>query len=330
MRTALVLGAGGIAGQAYQAGVLAALENDLGWDPRSADVLVGSSAGSVTATLLRLGVPAEDLAAFAVEAPMTLDGARVLGQFVDEEPPVVPPFAARDLFRGWRLPPTALVLRSIRRPWAIRPMAVTSVLLPAGRVDITVHTDRLAGSAGDAGPDGLWICAVRRTDGGRVVFGRPGAPAAPLTSAVAASCAIPGYFAPVDIGGVDYLDGGVHSSTNADVLRNERLDLVIAIASMSAAHGRARTPDAPVRWSAHRRLERELARLRARGTTVVRFEPSHDVLAAMGLNAMADDRSDRIVQAAFLEAGRYAAQPRVRTRLEPLRQPRRSVATGAA
>lgn len=34
-RVGLVLGAGGIVGQAYQAGVLTALEHDLGWDPRS-------------------------------------------------------------------------------------------------------------------------------------------------------------------------------------------------------------------------------------------------------------------------------------------------------
>ena len=46
-RVGLVLGAGGIVGQAYHAGVLAAIELDLGWDPREADVIVGTSAGSV-------------------------------------------------------------------------------------------------------------------------------------------------------------------------------------------------------------------------------------------------------------------------------------------
>jgi hypothetical protein len=40
------------------------------------------------------------------------------------------------------------------------------------------------------------------------------------SEAVAASCAIPGYFAPLDIGGVEYFDGGVRSPTNADVLRS--------------------------------------------------------------------------------------------------------------
>jgi NTE family protein len=330
-RTALVLGAGGIAGQAYQAGVLAALENDLGWDPRAADIIVGSSAGSVTATLLRLGVPAHDLAAFAVEADLSVDGARVLGHF-DTDRPELPGLNPRDLLRPWRLPSAALVARAARRPWAVRPMAITSALLPAGRVDITEIANQLSEVAGDEWPPGLWICAARRSDGGRVVFGREGSPPVPLASAVAASCAIPGYFSPVEIGGIEYLDGGVHSSTNADALRHEELDLVIVVASMSAAHGIARTADAPMRWSAHRRIDQELAAFRANGATVVRFEPARRSLAAMGLNAMADDRSDRIVQAAFFEAGRHAARPRMRARLAPLVRARADAerAAGAA
>ena len=47
-RIGLVLGGGGVVGQAYHAGVLAVLEHDLGFDPRSADVVVGTSAGSIT------------------------------------------------------------------------------------------------------------------------------------------------------------------------------------------------------------------------------------------------------------------------------------------
>ncbi len=75
-RIGLVLGAGGTVGQPYHAGVLAALEHDLGWDPRTAEIIVGTSAGSVTGTLLRLGVPASDLAAWAVEAPFRWRGRR--------------------------------------------------------------------------------------------------------------------------------------------------------------------------------------------------------------------------------------------------------------
>ena len=83
-RVGLVLGAGGVVGQAYQAGVLVALAHDLGWDPRDAAVIVGTSAGSVTGTLLRLGVPADDLAAWAVEAPLSAETHRLHEALEDE------------------------------------------------------------------------------------------------------------------------------------------------------------------------------------------------------------------------------------------------------
>ena len=57
-RIALALGAGGVVGHAYHAGVLAALEEATGWDPRDAEVIVGTSAGSVVGSLLRAGFAA--------------------------------------------------------------------------------------------------------------------------------------------------------------------------------------------------------------------------------------------------------------------------------
>jgi len=309
-RVGLVLGAGGIVGQAYHAGVLAALELDLGWDPRTADVIVGSSAGSVTGTALRLGVPARDLAAQAVQAPLTEEGAGVL-ELLGGGPPDLPPFEPRTVLRGWQLPSPTLLARIARRPWAFRPSVAALTLLPAGHVDITALAEILDGAVGESWPDGLWICTARRRDGKRVTFGRPASPPATLARAVAASCAIPGYFSPVEIGGVEYFDGGVHSPTNADVLRDEHLDVVVVVSPMSVRRGRAVTPDAPMRWSAHNRLEREVRRLEAAGTEVVRFEPGRRSLVAMGLNAMAADRSDRVIQAGFFEAGRHANRPAV-------------------
>ena len=303
-------------GQAYHAGVLAALEQDLGWDPRSADVIVGSSAGSLTGTALRMGVGAADLAARATAAPLSAEG-RPLVEALD--PGVeLPPFDPRTMLQGWRLPSPALMARVARRPWAFRPSVAAMTLLPAGLVDISGRADALAPVLGDRWPDGLWICAARRDNGARTTFGRAGAPPAPLWRAVAASCAIPGYFSPITIDGVDYFDGGVHSPTNADVLRDEQLDLVIVVSPMSAAHGRSATADAVLRWAAHRRLEREVGRLRARGTQVVRFEPAGRVLAAMGLNAMDEDRVARVVEQSFLEGGTHAAHGPVAARLAPL------------
>ena len=316
-RIGLVLGAGGTVGQAYQAGVLAALENDLGWDPRTADVIVGTSAGSVTGSLLRLGVPASELAAWAVKAPLSVDSLE-LTNLLDGDRPEFPPFTLQHWLRPWRLPSPQLVVRLARRPWTFRPSVAAMTLMPTGSVDMIELAPGLREAAPESWPDGLLICAARRDSGARVVFGRYGSPAASLAEALAASCAIPGYFSPVKVSGTEYFDGGVHSPSNADVLCDERLDLVIAVSPMSAAGGLPRTADGLYRYSVHRRLERELARLARAGTTVVRIEPAARSLAAMGVNMMADDRSEAVVQAAFVETGRYVAGRPAITRLAPI------------
>jgi len=312
-RIGLVLGAGGLTGQAYHAGVLAALEAELGWDPRSAELIVGSSAGSLTGAALRIGVPAHDLLASAVGTELSAEGA-FLAAF-DREGPDIPPFDPKHAFSGWRLPSADLLRRTARRPWAFRPASAAATLLPPGFVDITGPADALAPLLGHDWPAGLWICAARRSDGGRVAFGRPGAPPATLGRAVAASCAIPGYFAPVEIEGVAYLDGGVHSPTNADIVRGEHLDLVIVSSPMSAAHGRMRGADAAVRWALHRRLDQEVQRLRRSGTQVVRIEPKSSTRAVMGVNAMADGRAAEVAQVAKSDVTAYVRLPRVAERL---------------
>jgi NTE family protein len=322
-RVGLVLGAGGIVGQAYEAGVLAALELDLGWDARTADVIVGTSAGSVTGTLLRMGLASSDLAAMAAEVAPSAEGSALVEAF-GADPPEIPPFDLRGLFHGWRLPTAALLWRLARRPWTIRPSVIASTLVPAGSFDVASHAKTWDDLLGEEWPEGLRICAARRLDGRRIVFGTPGAPAPPpLSQAVAASCAIPGYFSPVRIGRLQYVDGGVHSSTNADVLRTEALEVVIVVAPMSAAHGRTTAPDLAIRWATHRRIDREVRALRAAGIEVVRFEPTPPSLRVMGLNAMADDRSRAVVREAFFEAGRRILDPRVAHRLAPLRDSRR-------
>jgi NTE family protein len=321
-RVGLVLGAGGLVGQAYHAGVLAALETDLGWDARTADVIVGTSAGSVTGTALRMGLGATDLAAWAAGVEPSPEGSALVEAFA-AEPPDFPPFDLSGLLTGWRLPAVALLRRIARRPWATRPSVVASTLLPAGTWDVASHAATWDDLLGEEWPAGLRICAARRIDGRRVVFGSPRAPEAPLSQAVAASCAIPGYFAPVRIGRREYLDGGVHSSTNADVLRDEGIDVAVVVAPMSSAHGRSASPDVAFRYSVHRRLEHEVRRLRHAGTEVVRIEPRAGALRAMGHNAMADDRGPAVVRAAFFEAAERIAEPRIRHRLEPLtRRPR--------
>jgi NTE family protein len=316
-RVGLVLGAGGTVGQAYHAGVLAALEHDLDWDPRTADVIVGTSAGSVTGALLRVGVPAHDLAAWAVAAPLSVESAPYQ-RWLNRKPPSFPPLHIRHWMRRWRRPPTELLRRIAVRPWAARPSVLATAMMPAGQVDLVGHTDALDHVTDDDWPADLWVCATRRRDGRRVVFGKAGSPQATLSRGVAASCAIPGYFSPVRVDGEEYFDGGVHSPTNADVVKRRCLDLVIVIAPMSAAGGLPRTVDGGLRYAVHRRLEREIGCLAERGTKVVRVEPAPHTLDAMGVNLMAQNRADEVVQAAFVETGHYAAQRRIAERLRPL------------
>jgi NTE family protein len=95
---------------------------------------------------------------------------------------------------------------------------------------------------------------------------------------VLASCAIPGYFRPVTIDGVEYMDGGVHSATNADVLRNEELDVVVIVSSLSA-----------------------IVRLEQAGTAVISLEPGAEARRVMGLKAMAEDRGPGVIAAAYDE-----------------------------
>ena len=309
-----MLGAGGVVGQAYHAGVLAALETEAGWDARTATVIVGSSAGSVTGTSLRMGIAGSDLAAIAAGTPLSPEGAALLEQILPDTSDL-PPLPAGSFFRPWRAPSAALVARIIRRPWKFRPGVAAMTLLPTGLVDIRQRGEPLQRMVGDKWPEGLWICAVRRTDGHRVVFGRPGSPPASLASAVLASCAIPSYFAPIDIGGVEYFDGGVHSPTNADVLRSLPLHVVIVVTSMSANHPPGNTADGLLRWAAHRRLNREVRALQHHGIRVIRLEPGSASLGAMGLRPMANDRSDRVMEAAYRETARRIELGNLATRL---------------
>lgn len=318
-RVGLVLGAGGVVGQAFHAGVLGALAHDLGWDPRTAEVIVGTSAGSIAATALRLGVPALDLASATASLVPSEEGRAVLDA-LHLDGADLPPLDLRHLVRPWRLPSPRLVLRAARRPWAFRPAVAAMTLVPHGWVDLAEAARALAPFLPEDWPDGLRICAARADTGARTVFGAPGRPAVPLDRAVLASCAIPGYFKPVDVGGAPHFDGGVHSPTNADCIRDLDLDLVIVSSPMSAVHGRAPTPDAVLRWSSHRRLQRELRRIRATGAETVVFEPSPRVLAAMGIDAMAGDRGDRVVRESFLAAGSRLLTPRVAAALAPLRR----------
>lgn len=309
-----MLGAGGVAGGAWHAGALAALE-DIGWDPRSADLIVGTSAGSGTAAVLRLGIPASDLLAGADGRAMSEVGA---AHAAKAGPPVEIPAPVL----GGRVPVPAsplLALRSLGRPWDLRPVKTMAGLLPAGRVSTEFIGERIRRTHDSRWPDRpTWICAVRLSDGRRVVFGRE-VDDAHLATAVEASSAIPGYFTPVEHAGVRYVDGGVHSPTNADLVAGLGFDVVVVSSPMSATRSALRRPT----WSGARALHaatlaREIRRIRAQGTPVLVLQPGPEVVDAAGPNSMDVTRRRAVARRAHESVRRHLASSRIADRVELL------------
>ena len=125
-----------------------------------------------------------------------------------------------------------------------------------------------------------------------------------MATAAAASCAIPGYLRPVEVGGEAYIDGGVHSPTNADLLAGRDLDLVIVSAPMGIGGAALRPPGARSlpdlalrsmwRWA----VLDEARALRRAGTDVIIAQPGRAELVAMGADALDRGRMPDVIAAA--------------------------------
>lgn len=297
----LVLGGGGLVGHAWHVGVVAALADATGWDARRARVVVGTSAGAVAGAELRAGLHPFDLLRPGVgAAPRTAPR------------PVVGP--------GSRRPACLSLATRALAPWRLRPGLVAAGLLPRGRRDPAIVGDAVACLFHRRWPEEpLWVCAVRLDDGRRVVFGRDAGAEVDVGTAVAASCAMAGFFTPVGVGGHDHVDGGAHSATNADLLAGADLDLVVVSAPLSLAPAvppRRRRRRIPSPARAHRlahgaRLRRELRSLRRRGTPVLVLEPEPEDVAVMGGIAASMDFERRVTVTDQARAGvrRRLARP---------------------
>jgi NTE family protein len=316
-RIGLVLGAGGEVGYAFHAGVLAALADVIGWDARSAEVIVGTSAGSIAGAVLRAGCSPADLAARVTGDRVSEEGRRLLAA-ADEANDNARPIPTR-LPRRRGFPtmsaPGALV-RAALQPWNARPGSVVAAALPAGRVSTEIISAGLRVLFSEWHEAPLWVNAVELHTGRRVTFGRDMAYDADVATAVAASCAIPTYFEPVAIDRARFVDGGAHSPTNADLVAGIGLDLVVVSSPMSIAGNALRmAPDQPGRRYNRLTLTREAKRVRGGGTPVITFQPTADDLAVMGLNAMDPARRADVARRARVSAherlGRADASDRV-------------------
>lgn len=290
-KTALVLGAGGVVGAAWLVGALRAIQETTGFDPRNADCILGTSAGAAIGALLAAGLSPEQIEDFA-QRPETEDGLR------------------RGLRFHWSFPRPVvgspeLALRSLIQPWRYGPAGIIG-WLPQGVIS-TKPLEGLVASVAPTWPRNkcLWIVAIDYATGDRVLFGREGSgPVASLPSAVAASCAVPGFFFPVSIDRHRYVDGGMYSTANLDLAGEMEADVVICLHPMSSRfRGGFFEPTGPlatlVRGDPAHRLDGEVRRLAGTGREVLVLEPRAADIRAMGYNYMSGRRAVRVALTAF-------------------------------
>ncbi len=199
-----MLAGGGVGGIAWLIGFTAGLARR-GLDIIDADVMIGTSAGAAVAAQLATGQLeaaarmqlSERTAELSVDFDMEAFFARMtaaLEQATDRHD------AAR---RVANLPLVNTSATAEQRRAAV-----------AARLPVTEWPDR-----------DLRVVAVARDSGERVVFDRTSGVG--LLDAVLASCAVPGVWRPVMIDGREYVDGGVHSFSNADLAAGARRTLVL-------------------------------------------------------------------------------------------------------
>ncbi len=325
MRVGLVLGAGGVQGGAWLTGGLAALAERTGWDPASADYVVGTSAGSMLASLLAAGLPPWFMVAHSAgetfegmedaRGRRAADADRAGGAEFRLDSGALPVFPGS-------LP---LVIRSLLRPHRHTPAGVLSGWAPRGMISSEPLREIIRSSVPGEWTEhpNHWVVACDYSTGRRVCFGRDGSPRAKLEDAVAASCSIPGFYRPVRIEGRLYVDGGIWSTSNLDVLRGQDLDLVICLNPTSSLHPiRAASPlsafNLIFNQASGRRLGSEAKRLRAEGTEVVLIQPTERDLQTMGVNLMSRRRRNEVIAVATETVAEQLDAPDVEPKLRDL------------
>lgn len=279
MKRIAVLGGGGVAGIAWATGVAAGLAR-AGMDWTTVDGFLGTSAGSVVGAQLASGVPVEQLLAEQAAPP---------ADSVEQ----VRPYSQADADARNRVLVEKMGgdLGAARRRIGAFALRSETVLPEVRRVIIAA---RLPSPAWP----GRWlgVTAVDAKTGEHRLFDRT--TGVDLVDAVAASCAVPGAWPVVRIGGRPYMDGGIRSMTNADLAAGAAQVLVIAPLGFSDGN--------PV--SGH--LRAEVRRLEAAGSRVQVIVPDAASLEALGDNVLDPARRPASAQAGLAQgtqAGRALA-----------------------
>jgi NTE family protein len=225
-RTALVLGGGGITGIAWEIGVLAGLA-DAGTDLSGADLVVGTSAGSVVGAQVTCGAELEAMYQRQLEPATAEKAARLSGATLAQF--------------GWAMLRTrGKDVEFRRRLGALALAAEKAGLTPSEQERLDVIGSRLVGT--DWPERRLVITAVDADSGEFRTFDRDSG--VPLLQAVAASCAVPGVYPPVTIDGRRCIDGGMRSAANADLAHD--YDRVVVLAPIPRGVGPMASVDAQV------------------------------------------------------------------------------------
>jgi len=219
----------------YQFGALAALQDFAGGDlPLHAlDLYVGTSAGSVVASVLANGVT-PDAACRSVMHGAPNEAMRFQRKDIYSIPWRNVP---KTIGRFFRLLPAAFHAWRVfgGLPSVVDALTALQEALPAGMFsneELEKFLQRAFRAAG--GTDDfrrlrakLFVTAVELDTGDRRVFGAEGSEHVPISLAVRASCALPILFEPVSVEGMDYIDGGMRRVAHMDLATKEGADLVL-------------------------------------------------------------------------------------------------------
>ncbi len=252
---ALVLGGGGVAGVAWELGILLGLY-EAGVDVRNADLIIGTSAGSVVGAQIASGVELASLFAAQVTP-----GQQSKERMVNFDP--------NGLMEVYRQAITA----GISDPKAMRARigayALSVPTIPEAERRAIIESRLPTRNWSERN---LLIVAVDANSGEEYILDRTSG--VELVDAVAASCAVPGIWPPVTIAGHRYVDGGVRSATNADLARGYQRVLILnpmgANANVLGSHGPAA----------------EARALTNEGSQVQTIEPDPASIAAIGQNPL--------------------------------------------
>jgi NTE family protein len=265
---ALVLGGGGVTGIAWELGILAGLAEQ-GIDLTTADLIVGTSAGSVVGAIVTSDEPLETAYERQLAPAAAEKAARI----------------SRGVLLRWA---GAALTRDERRARAkIGAMALAAMTV-SEEERREIIAARLEGKDWPTAQR-LLVTAVAADDGEFVAFGPESGVS--LVDAVGASCAVPGVWPPVTVNGRRYIDGGARSPANVDLA--DGCDAVVVIAPISVAFRRAM------------RVAAQLAALPA-GTRRVLVMPDAAARAAIGRNVLDPARRAVSARAGRAQAARVA------------------------